>query len=159
MTAATASSPHLEWSRARAEARITHGGTKPAVAVWSPFHGCEVFITPRENMLLMWLGLGKRVTLRSIPSVLGYTMGGFRKAVQTLNKLGLLGHDARRGRHGYTRLWGNVRRQSSGGRSFVSRFLLPKGQGAHITAERVVEPPKPRLGRLVVDESGRWSAA
>lgn len=134
-TRPTTSRPHLRWPRAYAQARITRGGTKGAVAVFSPFHRCDVYITPRENLLLAWLGRGKRTTYRGIPPVLGYTTSGFRKAIATLRKLGLLGFASRRGCHGYTRLWSNVSPTSSGGRSFVSRLLLPKGLGGHIASE------------------------
>jgi hypothetical protein len=160
-----ATTPHLRWPRTYAQARITHGGSKGAVAVHSPFHGCDVFITPRENLLLMWLGRGKRTTYRSIPSVLGYTMSGFRKAIATLRKLGLLGFRSRRGCHGFTHLWSNVSSSFSEGRSFVNRLLLPAGKGGtHSIVEggpaagRAVvtaSPPRPRLGRLVYDGL-RW---
>lgn len=152
------SRPHLRWPRHYAQARITHNGTKGAVAVFSPFHGCDVFITPRESLLLAWLGRGKRTTLRGIPAVLGYTTSGFRKAIATLRKLGLMGFSSRRGCRGYTRLWSNVSPSSSGGRSFIERLLLPKGQGAHIPSPRPdPEPPRPRLGALrCVD--GVWVA-
>lgn len=152
---ATSSTPHLRWPRHYAQARITQNGRKGAVAVHSPFHGCDVYITPRENMLLMWLGRGKRTTLRGIPTVLGYTTSGFRKAIATLRKLGLMGFLSRRGCTGYTRLWSNVSPPSSGGRSFVSRLLLPKAQGAHIRPEPSLE--QPRLGRLEYRD-GSWVA-
>lgn len=157
-TPVSPSRPHLRWPRAYAQARITHNGAKGAVAVFSPFHGCDVYITPRENLLLLWLGRGKRTTLRGIPSVLGYTTSGFRKAIATLRRLGLMGFASRRGCHGYTRLWSNVSPSSSGGRSFVYRLLLPKGQGAHIPPQRPAEaPPRPRLGRLE-HRDGAWVA-
>lgn len=144
-------------SRDTWQRRISRSGSRTVVEVRSPY-GVPVFLTPRQHMVLIWVGRGRKMHQREMPAVIGYSLMGFNGAIKQLQKLGLVGHVTRRGCRGFTRLWSNVRPTSSGSPPF-RRFHLPRREpGPYIPPVRVEEPPKPRLGRLVVVD-GKWVAA
>lgn len=132
--------------------RISHSRRIAVVEVESPY-GVPVYLTPRQHMVLVWVGRGKRITQRQHPEAIGYSLTGFHQAIVQLRRLGLVGHVARRGCRGSTRLWRNVRTMSSPRKP---RYLLPLPLPQDVV--RTFDPPpppKPRLGRLE-EVDGKW---
>lgn len=148
--------------RERWRSRITRNGTVGAVEVPGPFG--PAYLTPRQHMLMIWIGRGRRITLREVPISIYPSLSGLHRALTQLQRLGLVGHVSRRGRYGFTRLWRNVRTMSSRGAtvSHTYRLLLPVGRGANIHPASAGDdgasaPPRPRLGRLECRD-GLWIA-
>ena len=144
-TASSTSRPQLP-RRDHWRKRITHSGERGAVEVVGPFG--PVYLTPRQHMLMIWIGRGRRITFREVPASIGYSLGGLHRAIRQLQRLGVVGHVSRRGRLGFTRLWRNVRTMSSRGAPDTHRYtlLLPRrGHGANISSAVRADPGSDRV--------------
>lgn len=72
------------------------------VPVWSPLHRKVWYITPNQYRLMARIYSGRRFTLRSLASELGYSLAGLHDALQALVTGGLVTVQTRLGCKGWT---------------------------------------------------------
>lgn len=144
-----APSPLDWWSR-----RVSHGDRLKVAPVWSTFRKRYVYLSMIQHRVMLWVGTGRQVNQREAAAELGLSLATFNDSIRQLQRLGLVGHETKRGRNGFTRLWSNVRTTI---RRVLNRALPARARSEHFAPTRpsVVMPTGPIP--LARDGTGRWS--